>query len=103
MIITTTNDFPGREYEVLGMVKGNVVQAKHIGKDIFAGLKNVVGGEIRSYTEMLSEAREIATQRMVAEAEARGADAVLMVRYGGAQIMDSTAEIIAYGTAVKFK
>lgn len=102
MILSTSDQFPGKEYEVLGLVKGNVVQSKHIGKDIFAGLKNIVGGEIASYTEMLSEAREIATQRMVAEAEARGADAVMMIRYGGAQIMESTAEIIAYGTAVKF-
>jgi uncharacterized protein YbjQ (UPF0145 family) len=102
MIIATTDKLPGKEYEVLGMVKGNVVQSKHIGKDLLAGLKNIVGGEVSSYTQMLSEAREIATQRMVAEAESMGADAVLMVRYGGAQIMESTAEIIAYGTAVKF-
>ena len=102
MIIATTDKLPGKEYEVLGMVKGNVVQSKHIGKDLLAGLKNIVGGEVSSYTQMLSEAREIATQRMAAEAEAMGADAVLMVRYGSAQIMESTAEIIAYGTAVKF-
>ena len=102
MLIATTDKLPGKEYEVLGMVKGNVVQAKHIGKDLLAGLKNIVGGEVSSYTQMLSEAREIATQRMAAEAEAMGADAVLMVRYGSAQIMESTAEIIAYGTAVRF-
>jgi uncharacterized protein YbjQ (UPF0145 family) len=102
MIIATTDKLPGKEYEVLGMVKGNVVQSKHIGKDLLAGLKNIVGGEVSSYTQMLSEAREIATQRMVAEAESMGADAVLMVRYGSAQIMESTAEIIAYGTAVRF-
>lgn len=102
MLIVTTNNIPGKEFEVMGLVKGNVVQSKHIGKDLLAGLKNVVGGEVTSYTEMLVEAREIATQRMVSEAEAMGADAIVMLHYSSSQIMESAAEIIAYGTAVKF-
>lgn len=102
MIVLTTNYVPGKEIEALGMVKGNVVQSKHMGKDIMAGMKSLVGGELFGYTEMLNEAREIATARMVAEAEKLGADAVIMLRYGSAAILQSTAEIIAYGTAVKF-
>lgn len=102
MIVLTTNYVPGKEIEALGMVKGNVVQSKHIGKDIMAGMKSLVGGELFGYTEMLNEAREIATARMVAEAEKLGADAVIMLRYGSAAILQGTAEIIAYGTAVKF-
>lgn len=102
MLITTTNNIPGKEFEILGLVKGNVVQSKHMGRDFLAGLKNIVGGEIVSYTEMFSEAREIATQRMVAEAQSMGADAIIMTRYDSSQVMDSTAELIAYGTAVKF-
>lgn len=102
MIVLTTNYVPGKEIEALGMVKGNVVQSKHMGKDIMAGMKSLVGGELFGYTEMLNEAREIATARMVAEAEKLGADAVIMLRYGSASILQGTAEIIAYGTAVKF-
>lgn len=102
MIVLTTNYVPGKEIEALGMVKGNVVQSKHMGKDIMAGMKSLVGGELFGYTEMLNEAREIATARMVAEAEKLGADAVIMLRYGSAAILQGTAEIIAYGTAVKF-
>lgn len=97
------NYLPGKEIENLGVVKGNVVTTKNIGKDIGAGLKSMIGGELVSYTKMLTEAREIATERMVAEAESLGADAVLLVRYSTSAIMQSAAEIIAYGTAVKFK
>lgn len=103
MLLLTINYVPGKEIEALGIVKGNVVQSKHIGKDIMAGLKTVVGGELHGYTEMLDEARSIATQRMVEEAEAMGADAVIRVEYSTSAIMDGTAEIIAYGTAVKYK
>lgn len=103
MLLLTINYVPGKEIEALGIVKGNVVQSKHIGRDIMAGLKTVVGGEIESYTQMLTEAREIATQRMVAEAEAMGADAVIRVEYATSAIMDGTAEMVAYGTAVKYK
>lgn len=103
MLLLTINYVPGKEIEALGIVKGNVVQSKHIGRDIMAGLKTVVGGEIESYTQMLTEAREIATQRMVAEAEAIGADAVIRVEYTTSSIMEGTAEMVAYGTAVKYK
>ena len=103
MLLLTINYVPDKEIEALGIVKGNVVQSKHLGKDIMAGLKNVVGGELRGYTEMLTEAREIATQRMVQEAESMGADAVIRVEYTTSAIMDGTAEVIAYGTAVKYK
>lgn len=103
MLILTLNYVPGREIEALGIVKGNVVESKHIGKDIMAGLKTVVGGELHGYSDMLSEARAMATERMVREAEAMGADAVISVNYASASIMDGTAEILAYGTAVKYR
>lgn len=102
MLILTTNDVPGKKIEALGVVKGNVVRAKHIGKDIMAGIKSIVGGELTGYTEMLNEAREIATDRMVEEAKSMDADAIVMLRYGTAATMEGAAEIIAYGTAVKF-
>ena len=92
---------PGQNIEALGLVRGAVVQSKNFGKDFMAGMKTLVGGEIRSYTEMLNEARAIATKRMVDEAEAMGADAVVNVRYGSSAIMQGAAEIVAYGTAVK--
>ena len=103
MKLSNLNHIPGQEFDVLGLVKGNTVQSKHIGKDIGAGLKTLVGGEIKGYTEMLQEARQIATQRMVEEAEALRADAVINVRFSSSQIMEGAAEVIAYGTAVKFK
>lgn len=103
MEIYTINYVPGKEIEALGMVKGNVVQSKHIGKDIMASMKTIVGGEIKSYTEMLDEARQIATSRMVAQAEALGADAVISMRFSGGSVMQDTAEMVAYGTAVKIK
>ena len=92
---------PGKEIEALGLVRGAVVQSKNFGKDFMAGMKTLVGGEIKGYTEMLNEARAIATKRMVDEAEAMGADAVVNVRYGSSAIMQGAAEIVAYGTAVK--
>lgn len=94
---------PGKEIEALGLVRGAVVQSKNFGKDFMAGMKTLVGGEIKGYTEMLNEARGIATKRMVDEAEALGADAVVNVRYGSSAIMQGAAEIVAYGTAVKIK
>ena len=94
---------PGAELEALGMVRGAVVQSKNFGRDFMAGMKTLVGGEITSYTEMLNEARAIATKRMVDEAEGMGADAVINVRYGSAAVMQGAAEVIAYGTAVKIK
>ena len=103
MIVVNTEFIPGREYYVLSLVKGNIVQSKHIGRDIAAGFKTIVGGEIKGYTEMLLEAREIATKRMIDEAQSLGADAIVNVRFASSQIMDSAAEVIAYGTAVKLK
>ena len=103
MILLTIEYVPGREIEALGLVKGTVVQSKNFGKDFMVGMKTIVGGEIRGYTEMLIEARQIATKRMVDEAEALGADAVVGLRYGSASVMQGAAEVIAYGTAVKFK
>ncbi|NLU23221.1 MAG: YbjQ family protein [Clostridiales bacterium] len=94
---------PGAEIEALGMVRGTVVYSKNFGKDFMAGMKTLVGGEINSYTEMLNEARGIATKRMVDEAEAMGADAIVNVRYGSSSVMQGAAEVIAYGTAVKIK
>jgi len=103
MIVTTTDTIPGHDYEVLGLVVGNTVQAKNIGRDILSGLKSVVGGEITAYTEMLSEAREIALERMQKEAERLGADAVIALRFSTAETMPGAAELMAYGTAVRLQ
>lgn len=102
MLLASIETFPGKEYNVLGIVKGTVVQSKHIGRDILAGLKTIVGGEIQGYTDMLIEARNIATERMTKEAESLGADAVIGMRYCTSAVMEGAAEIVAYGTAVKF-
>ena len=102
MIIVTTDFITGKQLETLGMAKGSVVQSKHIGKDIMAGLKTVVGGELEGYTEMMNDARSSATKRMSEDAERLGADAVICVRYASSAIMQGAAEVIAYGTAVKF-
>ncbi len=104
MIYSTTETIPGREIaEIVGVVTGNVVQAKHIGKDIMAGLKSIVGGEIHGYTEMLTEARDIAIQRLVQNAHDQGADAVVGIRFTTSTIMDGSSEIMVFGTAVKLK
>ena len=92
---------PGAEIEALGMGKGTIVQTKNVGKDFMAGMKTLVGGEIVGYTQMLEEARQIAVKRMVDEAKALGADAIIGVRYGSSQLMAGAAEVIAYGTAVR--
>ena len=92
---------PGVEFEPLGIVKGTVVQTKNVGRDFMAGMKTLVGGEIVGYTQMLEEARQIAVKRMVDEAKALGADAIIGVRYGSSQLMAGAAEVIAYGTAVR--
>ena len=89
--------------ESLGIVKGEIVQSKHLGRDFMAGMKTIVGGEIKGYTEMIREARQIATKRMVEEAKALGADAIVGVKYGSSAVMQGAAEIIVYGTAVKLK
>jgi len=104
MIITNTDFVTGKEIkEILGPVRGNTIQAKSIGKDIKAGFRNIAGGEIKEYTEMLAEAREIALKRMEEKAQNLGADAVINVRFMTSSIMGGAAEILAYGTAVKLK
>ena len=102
MLLVNIDYIPGKEFEVLGIVKGTVVQSKNFGKDFMAGMKTLVGGEITGYTEMLNEARQIATKRMVDAAEELGADAVVGLRYASSSVMQGAAEVIAYGTAVKF-
>ena len=102
MILVNTDFVSGKEIETLGIVKGSMIQTKHIGKDIMAGFKTIVGGELTGYSEMIQEARSIATKRMVEEAEALGADAIINVRYASAMVMQGAAEMLAYGTAVKF-
>ncbi|HJC40175.1 MAG TPA: YbjQ family protein [Candidatus Intestinimonas pullistercoris] len=102
MMLTTTERISGLETETLGLVQGSTIQSKNIGKDITQGFKTLVGGELRAYTEMMNEARALATQRMVKQAEDLGADAVVCVRYASASIMQGAAEVMAYGTAVKF-
>ena len=103
MLLLNIDHVPGREIEELGIVKGTVVQSKNFGKDFMAGMKTLVGGEITGYTEMLVEARQIATKRMVDEANAMGADAIVNIRFGSSAVMQGAAEVIAYGTAVKLK
>ena len=103
MLLLNIDYVPGKEVEPLGLVKGTVVQSKNFGKDFMAGMKTLVGGEIVGYTEMLVEARQIATKRMVDEANALGADAVINIRFGASAVMQGAAEVIAYGTAVKLK
>ncbi len=103
MILVTTDYIPGKELEMLGIVKGSTIQSKHIGSDISQSFKTLVGGELKSYTDMMNKARTLATERMCAEAAALGADAVVNVRFVSAAVMQGAAEIMAYGTAVKFK
>jgi uncharacterized protein YbjQ (UPF0145 family) len=102
MILVTTNYITGKEFEMLGLVTGNMVQSKHLGKDIGAGFKSLVGGELKAYTEMMNESRAMATKRMVEQAESLRADAVVNIRYATSSIVQGAAEIIAYGTAVRF-
>ena len=102
MILTTTETISGKNLEMLGLVKGSTIQSKNIGRDITQGLKTLVGGELKAYNEMMNDARALATKRMVAEAEALGADAIVCVRYTSASVMQSAAEVMAYGTAVKY-
>lgn len=102
MFLVNTEHIEGRRLETLGLVKGSTIQSKHIGKDIGAALKNLVGGELTAYTQMMDEARAIATDRMVAEAAALGADAVVNVRFATSAVTQGAAEVIVYGTAVKF-
>lgn len=103
MIIVTTEYVSGKETEMLGLVKGSTIQTVNAFKDIGAAFKTLVGGELVKYNEMIAKARKIATERMVAEAEQLGADAIVCVRFGTSSIMQGAAEIMAYGTAVKFR
>jgi len=103
MILVNTDYITGKELEVLGLVKGSTIQSRNIGRDITQGFKTLVGGELKSYSDMMNSARALATKRMVSEAEERHADAVINIRYSSAAIMKSAAEVMAYGTAVKFK
>jgi uncharacterized protein YbjQ (UPF0145 family) len=104
MIVTTTETIPNKEIsEISGIARGSTVRARNIGRDIFAGLKNIVGGEISEYTRLQAESREQAMQRMIEDANRMGADAIINVRLTTAMIMQGTAEILAYGTAVKIR
>lgn len=101
MLVVTINEVPGKEViHVFGQVEGSTVQAKHIGRDIGASFKTLVGGEIRGYSELMEEARNIARDRMVQAAVAAGANAIIGMRYQTSQVMNGAAEVIAYGTAV---
>jgi uncharacterized protein YbjQ (UPF0145 family) len=102
MIISTTDTIPNKEIKkILGIAKGNTIRAKHIGKDILAGLRTIVGGEIKEYVEAIGEAREESIKRMIADAEKMGADAIVNVRFTTSQVMTGAAELMVYGTAVK--
>ena len=103
MILVNTDYITGKELEMLSLVKGSTIQSKHIGRDITQSFKTIIGGELKAYTDMMNEARALATKRMVEEAEQLGADAVINIRYASAAVMQGAAEVIAYGTAVKFK
>ncbi|MBE6749937.1 MAG: YbjQ family protein [Ruminococcaceae bacterium] len=102
MILVNTDYISGKELETLALVKGSTIQSKHMGHDIAQSFKTLVGGELKSYNDMMNDARALATKRMVAEAEALGADAVVNIRYASAAVMQGAAEVIVYGTAVKF-
>lgn len=101
MILVNTDYITGRELEMLGLVKGSTIQSKNIGRDISQSFKTLVGGELKAYNDMMNDARALATKRMVAEAEALGADAIVNVRYASSAVMQGAAEVIAYGTAVR--
>jgi uncharacterized protein YbjQ (UPF0145 family) len=104
MIVTTTEDLPGRRVvRILGLVRGNTIRARHLGRDIQAVIRNVTGGEIREYTKMLAESREQALDRMTEEAEALGANAVVGVRFTTSMVMSGAAEIMCYGTAIRYE
>lgn len=103
MILVNTDYISGKELEMLGLVKGSTIQSKNVGRDITQSFKTLVGGELKAYNEMMNEARALATKRMAEEANVLGADAIVNVRYASAAIMQGAAEVMAYGTAVKFK
>lgn len=102
MILVNTDYITGKNFEMLGLVKGSTIQSKNIGKDITQSFKTLVGGELKAYTQMMDEARALATRRMEEEAELLGADAIVNIRFASSAVMQGAAEIVAYGTAVKF-
>lgn len=102
MLLVNTDYITGKELEMLGLVKGSTIQTRNVGRDITQWFKTLVGGELKAYTEMMNEARELATSRMVQEAEALGADAIVNIRFVSSSVMQGAAEVVAYGTAVKF-
>ncbi|HCW73096.1 YbjQ family protein [Proteiniclasticum sp.] len=103
MILVNTDYITGKELEMLGLVKGSTIQTRNIGRDISQVFKHMIGGELKEYNEMMNDARALATKRMVEEADMLGADAVVNIRYASAAVMQGAAEVIAYGTAVKFR
>ena len=103
MLIVTSHEIPGKTFEAIGLVQGNVVKTKHIGRDIAAGFKSLAGGEIKGYTELMVEARVTATERMIAHAQHLGADAIISARFITCSVMGGASEVMAYGTAVKYK
>lgn len=102
MILVNTDYITGKNLEMLGLVKGSTIQTKNIGKDITQGFKTLVGGELKSYTDMMNQARTLATERMIEDAKLLKADAIINIRYSSSSIMQGAAEVMAYGTAVKF-
>lgn len=102
MMLVNTDYISGKSFEMLGLVKGSTIQCKHIGKDIGSSFKTLVGGEMKAYTEMMEEARAIATDRMIADAKSLGADAIVNVRYTTSSVIQGAAEVVAYGTAVRY-
>lgn len=103
MLVVTTETIQGRQFTEIGLVQGSTIQCKHIGKDIGSAFKNWVGGEMKAYVEMMNEARDIAYERMVAQASQMGADAIVAMHYASAAIEPGAAEVMCYGTAVKFR
>jgi uncharacterized protein YbjQ (UPF0145 family) len=103
MILVNTDFISGKELETIALVKGSTIQSKNFGKDIMQGIKSLIGGELKAYNEMMNEARALATKRMVGEAKSLGADGIVNVRYASSSVMQNAAEVIVYGTAVKFK
>lgn len=103
MILVNTDYISGKEVEMLGLVKGSTIQSKNVGRDISQSFKTLIGGELKAYNEMMNDARALATKRMVEEANSLGADGIVNIRYASAAIMAGAAEVMAYGTAVKFK
>ncbi len=102
MILSTLNSMPNKEFEILGLVQGSTVQSKHVGRDIGASFKTIIGGELKGYSEMLEEARDIAKTRMINQARALGADAIIGIGFSSSAVMAGASEMLAYGTAIKF-